>query len=145
MPLHEPVRVYTATNNAEAHVLCGILNDAGIEAHVIDDLTQAYPVFDKSQVWVDRSNTDQAKSIVEDYERRLFERQEAEGRKIAAGEATVEADCEECGRCSTFPAAQSGTVQECPHCGAYVDVGDLPDSEEWWNVQDSSRGGDGEA
>lgn len=35
---------------------------------------------------------------------------------------TVDALCEECGRSSTFPYKQRGTVQICPHCRAHVDV-----------------------
>jgi hypothetical protein len=43
----------------------------------------------------------------------------------------VEVDCEECGRRCEFPAEQNGSVQECPHCGAYLDVGDAGLPEDW--------------
>ena len=33
-----------------------------------------------------------------------------------------------------FPAAQKGTVQNCPHCKAYVDVGDDAGLEGWDEV-----------
>jgi hypothetical protein len=36
----------------------------------------------------------------------------------------VEAVCEECGKVATFPTAQRGSVQECPHCRAFIDVGE---------------------
>jgi hypothetical protein len=149
MPLQEPVAVYTAANNVEAHVVCNILNDEGIEAHVTDDVSQAgvwmfglLPGIHRPQVWIDRSNVDRAKPILEDYEDRLLERQEADRQNVVAGEATVKADCEECGRSSVFPAAQRGTVQDCPHCGAYVDVGDSPESEEWRSGPDTDGGDD---
>lgn len=149
MPLQEPIAAYNAANNFEAHVICNILNDAGIDAYVTDDVSQVgvwvfglLPEIHKPQIWIDRSNIERAKPILEDYERRLIERQEADRQKVVAGEATVEAKCEECGRLSIFPAAQEGTVQECSHCGAYLDVGDLPDSDEWWNEQEPTNGDD---
>ena len=37
----------------------------------------------------------------------------------------IEVVCDECGQRSAFPAAQGGSVQQCRHCGAYVDVGTL--------------------
>jgi hypothetical protein len=152
MPLQEPVAVYTAANNVEAHVICNILRDEGVEAHVTDDVSQAgvwmlglLPGIHRPQVWIDRSNVDRAKPILEDYEDRLLERQEADRQDLVAGEATVEADCEECGRSSDFPAAQRGTVQDCPHCGAYVDVGDSPEWEEQLDVPDADGGDDARA
>lgn len=33
-----------------------------------------------------------------------------------------EVTCEECEQSITFPASAHGSVQDCPHCGAYVDV-----------------------
>lgn len=43
----------------------------------------------------------------------------------------VQVTCEECGKASSFPAAQRGTVQDCPHCGASVDVEADVFSGEW--------------
>ena len=36
----------------------------------------------------------------------------------------MEVVCEECGQTSSFPATQQGSLQDCPHCGASVDVGE---------------------
>lgn len=52
---------------------------------------------------------------------RLTERPEAESSPEAA---RVDVRCEECGKETKFPAAERGSVQNCPHCGAYVDVGE---------------------
>lgn len=38
--------------------------------------------------------------------------------------ARVNVRCEECGKHTMFPATERGRVQNCPHCGAYVDVGE---------------------
>jgi hypothetical protein len=142
MPLQEPVAVYNASNNIEAQVICNILNDAGVEAYVTQDVSQVgtwlfglLPEIHKPQVWIDRSEVDRAKPILEEYERQLIERRKADQQEIADKNASVQADCEECGRSSAFPSSQRGTVQDCPYCGAYVDVGDSPDAEEWWNVE----------
>jgi rubrerythrin len=46
--------------------------------------------------------------------------------KRARSEQTdpVIAVCEECGQSAEYPPEQSETIQNCPHCGAYVDVPD---------------------
>ena len=38
----------------------------------------------------------------------------------------VEFVCDKCGQSTSFPGSAVGTVQECPHCGTFVDV-ELPD------------------
>jgi hypothetical protein len=38
--------------------------------------------------------------------------------------------CDECEKVSGFPATQTGTVQECPHCGEYMDVPELDGAPE---------------
>jgi len=42
----------------------------------------------------------------------------------------MEVVCEKCGERSAFPASQLGSVQQCQHCGAYVDVQNEESSEE---------------
>ena len=37
----------------------------------------------------------------------------------------IQVECEECGKNSLFTKELDGTTQECPHCYAYVDVGEL--------------------
>jgi hypothetical protein len=41
----------------------------------------------------------------------------------------VEVVCEECDKTSTFPAEERGSVQNCPHCGAYLDVEPADEAE----------------
>jgi hypothetical protein len=148
MALQDPVAAYNARSNVEAQLVCGILKDAGVEAFVIEDVSQIgtwmfglLPEIHKPQVWVDRSNLDRAKPVLEDYENRSRERQKALGKAVAPTEAVLEAECEECGRRSAFPAAVEGTVQDCPHCGAYMDVGEPP---EWWSEEKPTDGSEAE-
>jgi len=56
----------------------------------------------------------------------------AAARREATG--TIDAVCEDCGRTAAYPARQAGMVQDCPHCGAYVDVPSLDDRENWFDA-----------
>jgi hypothetical protein len=42
------------------------------------------------------------------------------------GAGEIEVVCEDCGKTTSFPKSLEGTTQECSHCHAYIDVGDLP-------------------
>ena len=44
---------------------------------------------------------------------------------------TIEVTCEKCGKQTEFPAAQFGSVKNCPHCNAFVDVGNDNEIEGW--------------
>jgi hypothetical protein len=134
MPLRDPVAVYNAANNIEAHLVRNALNDSGIEAFAAEDNSQAgtwmmgmIPEIHKPQVWVDRADVARAKPVLEDFERRAAELQDTG----AQDRPPIEVICEECGQRSTFPAAQRGSVQQCRHCGAYVDVGGDAIMEPW--------------
>ncbi len=137
MALRDPVALYNAASNVEAHLVRHALLDSGVDAHVTEDVSQVgawmgglIPEIHKPQVWVDRADLERAKPILEGFERRAAELRGA-GAGGNAAEAPVEAVCEECGGRSTFPAAQRGSVQQCPHCLANLDVGDADSSDEW--------------
>jgi hypothetical protein len=139
MGLRDPVAIYNAADNNEAHLLCILLNNAGIEAFVTDDVSPVgicvYGLLSeihKPQVWTDRSEVDRVKPLLDDYERQLRERRATGTKEHAAGGDTLEAVCEECGRTSVFPAARAGTTQDCRYCGAYMDVGGPSRSERPW-------------
>ena len=131
MPLHEPVAVYNAATNLEAHQLCNLLSDAGIEAFSTEDLSVVggwygglVPEIHKPQVWVDRADVDRTVAILDHYESRLRELRPASTPEGAVEESPVDAVCEECGQQTSFPAGQLGSVQNCPNCGAFMDVGE---------------------
>jgi hypothetical protein len=137
MALSDPVAVYNAATNLEAHVLCELLAASGIEAFVTEDLSPIgasvlgfIPDLHKPQVWVSRNDTDRTRPILEDYEQRSAERRAAaESGQVVDGPG-IEAACDECGQKSVFPAALRDSVQECPHCGKYMDVSDHAPSDE---------------
>jgi uncharacterized membrane protein YhaH (DUF805 family) len=118
----DPLAAYNAASNLEAHLVCDLLLEAGIDALVIEDVSQAgtwlggmTPEIHKPQVWIERADADRAAPVLAEYERKLAERQDDTGEGI-------QVTCEECGKRSTFPAAMRGLVETCWHCGEYVDV-----------------------
>lgn len=120
---------------ARANLVVGWLAGHGIAAEVMNELT--YGGFEGLtailpgklslrgiEVWVsDPADADRA--------RRLLADRAAELEAKANRTGTAEATCEECGAVSTFPAAEQGTIQDCPRCGAMLDV---PDTEDDWDV-----------
>jgi ribosomal protein S27E len=124
MGLVDPVKIYAATSNIEAQLICRLLQGAGIDAFAGEDVSPAgiwlggtVPgVFDAG-VFVSRTDAERAVTLIRQEERLDAERSNARGPEL-------EATCADCGKTATFPAAQQGTVQSCPHCGAYLDVGD---------------------
>ena len=118
MAFRDPVAVYNAANNLEATFVRDALVAAGVEAFVIEDVSQVgtwvgglIPEIHKPQVWVERDDIGRAVPLLEDYERRAARRRSSE----ATAGAPVQAVCEECGEASSFPANQRGTTQNCAH------------------------------
>jgi hypothetical protein len=136
MALRDPVAVYNAVNIAEAHIVRDALNNAGVDALVIEDLggrdsdvwtlQQIYT----TQVWIEREDIDRVKPVLEEYERTLSRRRDTDF-EPAPGSAIVVV-CEECGQPTNFPVRHRGSVQKCSHCGAYVDVGDDDEGAAPW-------------
>lgn len=131
MPLREPCAVYAASNSLEAHFLCGLLNDLGIEATVVEGLSQDGDM--APTIWIDRSDIERARPIFADFEQRVIERRSAQSHlDQVSPEGSLTVTCEECGEECMFPAKQYGLVQNCPRCKAYVDVGDVGFDD--WNT-----------
>ncbi|HEY8504461.1 MAG TPA: DUF2007 domain-containing protein [Gemmataceae bacterium] len=133
MPLKDPVAIYTADTNARAQVIRHVLEQSGVEAYSTEDLSivglwmgGTLPGVHTPKVWVDRANAEEAAAILREYEER-----EAARRRDAEAGGEVEAVCDECGGATTFPASLRDTVQECPHCAAYIDVGADEPPEGW--------------
>src|SRR5262249_12078707 len=85
MPLSDPVAVYNAASNEEAHLVKAALVGAGVEAPVTEGLSVVggwvgglVPEIHKPQVWVDRADVDRAAPVLEEYDRRAAERASAQ-------------------------------------------------------------------
>jgi hypothetical protein len=137
MALHDPVAIYTAASNLEASLVRDGLIEAEIEAFVVEDVSQAgvwmgglVPGIHKPQVWVDRADVARAKPVLLTFEQRAAERRDGSAASAAAA-SPIEVVCEECRSPASFPASMRGSVQECPECGAYIDVETDEPSEPW--------------
>jgi len=137
MAFQDPIAAYTAADPYQATLLCQALNTAEIEAHVIDDESQAgiwlgglVPELNKTQIWIDRSDSERARIVFEDFERRAAELNEA--RTVAdVGLPPIDVTCDSCGQLNQFGAHLRGSVQQCETCDAYLDVGEIADTGEW--------------
>jgi Putative prokaryotic signal transducing protein len=138
MYYRDPKCVYVEGESvARANLVVGWLAARGIAAEVMNEMTLGgfeglTAILPQKlslrgvEVWVkDPADADRARQLLAD--------RDAEMQAKANREGTVQADCEECGRTATFPAAEQGTIQDCPHCGATMDV---PDPDEEWDVDE---------
>ena len=131
--MQHPIAVYTAGTDIEAHTIRQMLLTEGIEAAVIEDLSRAgvwelglLPQFHRPKIWVDRADEDRARALLAEYERRRIAN--AEPREEGP---PVHVVCEECRKTTTFAGSRRGHVENCSHCGAYVDVEDDPGFDDW--------------
>ena len=115
MALRDPVVVYDAADNMEAHLVRNALLSAGVETFVTEDVTLNSEL--KPHVWVERTDIERAKPIVQEYDRRNAAR-----RYPTQAGLPIDVTCRACGLRTRFSLKHRGSVQECPHCGAYVDV-----------------------
>ncbi len=128
MDFKKPVIAYTAATNIEAHMIVDMLHANGVPAHAVEDQSGVslwafgtISQFHKPNIWVDEATLQMAAELIRDFE----------GKKRARntpveGPSEIQVVCEDCGRTTSFPNSLDGTTQECKHCGAYVDVGELP-------------------
>ncbi len=137
MIYRDPRCVHVADSPAVAELVASWLQGQGIEARVMDQSTlgglEGLTIWSSTgvsargiEVWV--LDPEQAPRALE-----LLAEREAErvARRESADVGPVAAVCEECGLTTTFPGAQRGTTQQCPHCAAYLDV---PGGEEEWEA-----------
>jgi hypothetical protein len=127
----DPRCVYVADSVGEADISANWLKDRGIAAQVMDRSTlgglegltpwSALGIGARGiEVWVvEPQDAPRALELLKEFEAERAAQVEA---NREAGPVT--AVCEECGEASVFPAKDRGTVQNCPHCGAYMDVDD---------------------
>jgi uncharacterized membrane protein len=81
MTLHDPYKAYAPSSNVEAHLVCGALRDAGIDATVIEDVSNTFESGPgpKPQVWINRSDLERARPVLRECDRVLSERRPVEG------------------------------------------------------------------
>jgi hypothetical protein len=144
MALRDPVAVYDAASNLEALLVRDGLIAAGVEAFVVEDVSQVgtwmgglVPGIHKPQVWVDRADAARAGPILATFEERAAGRRDAGG--SASADPPIAVVCEECQAPASFPASQKGSVQQCAVCGAYLDVGEAELPDGWTEADGESE------
>ncbi len=135
MVYRDPRCVFVSNNVGEAQVVATWLQAQGIDAEAMnlstlggfEGLTILSPGGTGTagiEVWV--HNPDQAPeaiALLTEHQERLA----AEAAHAPQGPAFIDVVCEECGKRTTFPGKDRGSVETCPHCSAYLDV--LPADE----------------
>jgi hypothetical protein len=135
-----PLPFFTAPDVRVATWMVNKLLEMGIPAEVrpdiptttVDPLTGATTMADPTRfevVVTDPAKLEEARKVLEDQRAEVEARREAR----AARTGTVSAECEDCGKTSTWPASAMGTTESCPHCTAYMDV---PDPDDDWGDLD---------
>lgn len=116
--------IYCAADIGEADIVVSWLAERGIAAAVKDRF--AATTFEVSQIaspagievcGLDPTQVESARELLSQH---FDEKDEVASRPINA--EPVDAECEECNKKATYPGAARGRVDECPTCGAYVDV-----------------------
>lgn len=135
MALRDPVAVYNAATNVEVYLVQEALAAAGIEAFVAEDnslvgmsMLGFMAEMHKPQVFVDKADLERARPVLVEFERRKGELAKESGE---SPRSDIIIECEDCGKRGAYSAVQRGSVQQCPHCGGFVDVEEDGDEDEW--------------
>jgi len=131
----DPKCVFVAADAGQASVVADWLEHQGVPARVMDTMTlggleglTAWTGVSSRgvEVWVTHEvDADVARKLLAEHEGL----QSSRGSQKAS-RGPVSALCEECGGASEFPGDRRGTVQNCPHCGRYMDVPDQDDLDQ---------------
>ena len=116
----EPVCVRRTSTLEEASIIVAWLADNDVEAQIADPDSpgvMAFGITDPEGIEVyvkDQAAATKAKALLEEHDRKHHEGHDG---------PDIELTCEACGQQLHFSADYAGTTQECPECGAHVDVG----------------------
>ena len=113
-----PVRIRQANSLEEASIVVAWLAENGVEAQVADPGNpgvMAFGVTDSEGIEIyvkDDATAQTARKLLEEHDRETKH----------AGPGDVEMTCESCNTKTRFAADTRGSTQECPECGAYIDI-----------------------
>src|SRR5688572_9636652 len=84
MALRDPVAIYIAATNVDAHLIANALIESGVEATVVEDVSTGglwmfglLSQIHKPDIWVERSDTDRARTVLERYEQQATTHRDA--------------------------------------------------------------------
>ena len=134
MELHDPVAVYSAASDLEAHEVVELLQGAEIPAHAIEDTNLLDgPLVHAAKVWISSGDLERATVIVREFEARAQQRSLSHHVQVDLNSEWIDARCEKCGTVTRHAPIEKGTVVNCPSCYAFMDVG-VDDEFNDWNV-----------
>lgn len=113
------ILIQRTTTIEEADIITAWLEEQGILATIIDRANAGGYLFGMTDVegfaivTADKATAERAVAMIAEHK---------PGKPKRSAGLKVTAKCEECGKETVFDGELSGTVQECEHCGAYVDV-----------------------
>ena len=112
MEFKQPVMLYTASTNVEAHVIVEMLHANGIPAHAVEDqsgvslwMFGTISQFHQPNVWVDKSTAEKATQLVHRFEE---DKRGRENPSVGTGEIHIK--CEECGNIDSFTANAQANI-----------------------------------
>lgn len=124
---NDPVCVRHAKSVEEAEIIVAWLDENGVTATVVDPSNpgvMAFGVTDPEGIAIcvaDSEEAERAAILLAEHDK-----QRAGAEPSDAAIDTIEVLCADCGHTGGFPANLAGTVQECPECGANLDVPQAP-------------------
>jgi hypothetical protein len=105
--------------------------EQGVEAFANEDVSNVFAGLcgiEKQQVWVDRADLARAKSLLAQHDHPAVA---SAASSSVRQQPMMDVTCEECGQVSQFSIDLLGSIQDCQHCGAYVDVGEVDETGAW--------------
>jgi hypothetical protein len=137
-----PDTVFVAENSKVAEAVIQLLAASNIPAEVFTEATQTIsePITGVSEILpAERfeirvtvpAKIAEARELLASAESAAMVRSIRDKRLQRSG--TVSAVCEECHKSSEWPADTMGTTEQCPNCGAYMDI---PDPDDDWSGVD---------
>ena len=138
MVYRDPKCVYVTDSPGNADVVANLLEHEGILAKVMDRSSLGgllgLTIWSTSgvssrglEVWVvDESHVADARNLLA-----KFEAETERNKQRTDTSAPIDAQCEDCGETTTFTGNLRGSVQDCPHCGEYMDVPGGDDDFDW--------------
>ena len=142
MKLNEPVAIYEAGSNLEAHQLAEVLLAAGVQSQVVEDngtMGILNGASQHPQVWVASADLERANAVVEKFDAESSNLPSPVNQiPVELHAEWIDAKCDKCGTVTRFAPIQKGSVVNCPNCFAFMDVGDDVDYDDW-NVIDQAE------
>ncbi len=145
MELHDPVAIYTAASDLEAYEIVELLQGSEIPAQVIEDmnlLDGLNPPVHAAKVWVASGDLERATAVTREYEARVLQRDLAHHVPVDLNSEWIDARCDKCGTVTRYAPIQKGSVENCPNCYAFMDIGSDVDFDDW-NVIEVENDGEG--